>query len=370
MKHRVAILGAGGFVGSRAVKLFKNEGDFNILPVVRSYRSLARLGEAYKDARIVESAADLSKAFAGAETVVNLTSGDLLEIGRDTKAVLGACQTAQVPNLIHLSSAVVFGRVLDVTTTDDSMPDKHSWMLYAREKAKAEVWLRQEMPRSTTRIAVLRPGLVWGPGSTWALRAGQDLLHATAVLSRKGNGIANLIYNDNLIRMIMVVVRRGIASSDFYNVGDVEQVTWREFYQGLARRLNYPSSRVVCWPDADRRQGWVAWMLEWALNQSPAYWLSKRVLDRLGGVTRQWLKESLRPGLPPPAALNTPPEGPPRLSRELWCLQNTVNSLVATKFHERYGPVSLISFEDALDRTAEWMRFAGFARDGVPYEAI
>jgi hypothetical protein len=56
---------------------------------------------------------------------------------------------------------------------------------------------------------------------------------------------------------------------------------------------------------------------------------------------------------------------PPRLTRANWVLENTVRRLPMAKIHHDYGPLELVSFDQALDTTAAWLRFAGFANPGA-----
>lgn len=360
-RPKIAVLGAGGFVGSRLVKLSGMSGRFHVLPVLRSFRGLSRLSSAVPDSRVIDTSNPeaVIETLRGCDTVVNLTMGDQLSIVGDTKLLYEACRCARVKRLIHLSSAVVFGRVTEPTLTDDSQPDVKSWMLYARGKAEAEVWLGEQMRSKEVAVVVLRPGLIWGPGSNWSEMVGDQLLHGSAVLSNEGDGIANLIFVDNLARIIMAVAARENGPSGFYNVADNETVTWKQYYLELAARLGYKKENICLWPDGKIRLG-MKHAVEWALEQPALNKLAKGILKRSSPATKAMLKAKLKSPPAPPGGEGVP-KGPPRLSRAHWVLQNTVNRLPTTKVHGQYGPLELVSFPQALEITSAWLKFAGFA---------
>jgi len=361
---KLAVLGGGGFAGTRLVQLNEAIGKFEVIPILRSYRGLARLGRALAKARVVETTKIevLNKALTGCQTVVNMTMGDELRARADIELLHAACVQAVVRQLIHISSAVVFGRVTDPTVHDDSPPDTGSWMLYARGKAQAEVWLRSQIGKSPFQIIILRPGLIWGPGSNWSDMVGDQLQHGSAVLSNQGAGIANLIFVDNLAKIIMAVASRIESPSGFYNVADLETVTWRQYYTELSQRLGYPEESVTLWPD-NRLRLRAKHVIEWAVQQPLIYANSKAILKRLGPDIKEALKAKLKGTPQPPGPKRA--SGPPILSRASWALQNTLNRLSTKKIHQDFGPLDLVPFPQALDMTAASLKFGGFAARGA-----
>jgi nucleoside-diphosphate-sugar epimerase len=81
-----------------------------------------------------------------------------------------------------MSSAVVYGEVTSPNIADDSDPICKHWMPYARAKAAAEVFLRNVLSSSPVEIALLRPGIVWGPRSPHTLGIVESLLQKRAFL--------------------------------------------------------------------------------------------------------------------------------------------------------------------------------------------
>ena len=249
----MAVVGAGGFLASRFLRMVRQQPHIRGVGIVRSARALARLSNFPVDVRVVNTSRteELAEALANCDTVVNAVNGDVSQVLRETQTTYRAALAARCRLLVHLSSAVVFGRVNSPDLDDDSPPDTRNWMLYARGKSEGEIFLRHALRDSASmRVVTLRPGLIWGPGSQWSSMVGDQLSRGSVCLSNAGRGMANLIYVDNLVQMILAVHEREDGPSGFYNVGDPETVTWRQYYEGLGRRLGYPGDGC---PDLARR---------------------------------------------------------------------------------------------------------------------
>jgi len=90
---RIAVLGAGGFVGARFVEFATLTGAVEVVPVIRSFKGaarLARFGPCWRraDAGIVE---ELGPAIANCDAVVNLTLGDFGDLAGPAVAMFAAC---------------------------------------------------------------------------------------------------------------------------------------------------------------------------------------------------------------------------------------------------------------------------------------
>jgi hypothetical protein len=101
--------------------------------------------------------------------------------------------------------------------------------------------------------------------------------------------------------------------------------------------------------------------VEWVLERSFGFRIANMFWQRwLSGRAKAAIKMMMR-GVPQPPGTLGDLGGPPKLSRENWELQNTLHRLPTSKIERDYGPVEQVSFAQALETTAAWMRFAGFA---------
>ena len=107
-------------------------------------------------------------------------------------------------------------------------------------------------------------------------------------------------------------------------------------------------------------------VVEWVFEQTAVFALKKWILQRLGPDQKAFLRKKLRRAPEP-----LPPGGKPCAagasvhSRAQWVVQNTVRRLPTTKLHREFGPLDLVSLDEALDTTAAWLEFAGFAAPKV-----
>ena len=353
----VAVVGAGGFVGGRLIEMRIIEGRSDFVPIVRAARSLGRvanLGIRHRIADASDSDA-LARAIAGCSAVVNLTKGDDDKIVSTTRSIYTAAVDAGARLIVHLSSAVVFGQLDRPDLPDDAAPTPVSWMPYAREKALAEDFLRERMGDGRVAIVVLRPSLVWGPGSPWVLGPARELVAGAAYLIGDGRGICDLIYADNLVRSIEAVVAHAEPPSGFYNVGDDETTTWREYYAALAAglELDVAAVRTV---SADRYRPGMRDTLQ-RVQRSRMYRWAK---DRVSPDTRATIKQRLARGL----VARSPRESPvaaPAVTREIWQLQTSRYRLPTARFARTFGHHNTTTFRTGMDASLEWLRFIGLA---------
>jgi len=365
----IAVLGAGGFFGARFVEMCLASPNLSPVPVLRSFRSLARLSKFNLPVRRADTGdpADLARALEGCEAVLNLTIGDWLRIVPDTQVIYEAARQAGVKLFIHLSSAVVFGAVTNPAIDDDSSAQGAEWMLYAQEKARAEEYLRQAISREGgPRIVVLRPCLIWGPRSSWSTRPAKQLALGQGWLTNNGAGICNLCYVDNLVRYLLQVIASPAMQSGFYNVADPETVTWRGYYSALAEGLGLPADRVRLTSSSPVKPS-AGVLVEWFKSRRSGYKAAKWLVNNLSAEGRSLLKWHLPAlaggGIQPPLAASDPlpPSSPPKFTRETWSAHHTVRKLPSDKFCRDFGQPELTSFDDAMKATAAWLRLAGYA---------
>lgn len=356
MSGGVAILGAGGFVGARLLEMAVLGGRTDIVPVVRAFRSVARvanLGISHRlgDASRPES---LERALAGCEAVVNLTTGDPADILRTTQSIYAAAVAAGARLLIHLSSAAVYGQVERPDLADDAPPQLDHWMPYAREKGLSENFLRERMAEQRLAIVVLRPGLIWGPRSPWVIRPATQLVSGSAYLVGDGGGICNLMYVDNLIRGIDAVLAHPKQISGFYHVADDETTTWREYYAALAAGLGVDLATVHMVP-ADRYRAGLGGLVEELKNLPPYQWLKSRLSPETKGAIKLRLRLAFERDRPAQSSANASPD----VTRDMWHLQSTRYALSTAKFQTTFGHRNPSSFASGLAASLAWLRFIG-----------
>jgi|GEM_PF-6934829 len=351
----IALIGAGGYVGSRLIERSVLLGDIPLVPIVRSYRAEGRLARygirmAWGDAG---NPASLVPSLIGCGMAVNLTMGDDNRIVSDVKSIYAACREAGVPLMVHMSSAEVFGRAEDRVLTEQAMPDGRHWMEYGRAKAAAETWLRSQSAGPVT-VVILRPGLIWGPGSSWLVQPAQSILDGTAFLFHEGRGICNLIHIDNLVEHLLQLARSPTVESASYNIADAETLTWVDYYHAIAREMDVDPSTIQMLPDSAFRERAAQKIFQALSNLS----LSKAIKRRMNAETKRRIK-NLRKIFSSPPSDNQLIVPQPVISKQMWWIQGTRHKLPAAAFARRYPDIKLRSFADLMAGAGEWLRFAG-----------
>ena len=328
-------------------------GRTDVVPIVRAYRSVGRNAHLGVPHRIADASRpdSLADALAGCDVIVNLTMGRPADILPITRSVYAAAVAVGARTIVHMSSAAVYSQIDGPGLPDDAAPQLDQWMSYGRQKGLAENFLRERMRDARPAIVVLRPSLVWGPGSPWVLGPARELLAGSAYLVGDGAGVCNLMYVDNLVRSIFAVVADPAPVSGFFHLGDDEHVTWREFYAALAAGLGVDAATIHAVAPGSYRSG-PRDALD-RLRSTPAYtWLK----ERISVETRTLLKMRLaRARRAEPETLH----GRPAVTREMLELQQTRYSLPTDAFRAAYGHHNETSFPSGIAASLAWLRFTG-----------
>jgi len=360
---KVAIVGAGGFVGARFVEMALLDRDlftgWEVVPVIRQPRGLGRLSKfGLTNHRVADAAKPetLVSAFVGCDAVVNLTMGDNTRTLPDVQNLHTGCVAAKVPLLIHMSSAEVFGRCATPGLNDESPWFSSHWMEYAREKGKAEDWLRA-LPQVPTSVVTLRPGLVWGPRSPWVAGPAQMIFNGSAVLIDDGRWSCNLCHVDNLIYDILAVIQSANATPGLYNVGDPGRPDWRTYFTGLAAEMGFSDAHFHLLKESDFKES-ILNKIFTMKDVSAAKAIKRRMRSQTKEKIKFWLLKMRRKLNPPDGVIRRGPN----LTKGIWWLQTTRYHLPVTKFQSVFQPANQLTFAQGVAQTGEWLRFSGFSR--------
>jgi nucleoside-diphosphate-sugar epimerase len=171
---------------------------------------------------------------------------------RGTKAILAAAAAEGVDRLVYVSSMSVYdyatlprGTVVNEEAPLESHPELRD--NYARSKRVAEALVTEHMPLRGPSAVIVRPGIVYGPG-------GRDPLTPVTSLRHVGRGIfalvgggrrqVPLIYVENLVDALVLLLDSQAAGGRIYNVIDADPPSERE-YLDRVRRVTGARIRTV-----------------------------------------------------------------------------------------------------------------------------
>lgn len=366
----VAILGANGFIGSRAVELWHLGGVAEVRPVVRTLASMARLSRFDLDSRVADGfdEAALYQAFQGCDVVVHAIAGDRHTILGTLEPVYKAAQKAGVRRLVYLSSASVHGQAPKPGTDETSPLSDRQPIGYNNTKVQAERKLRHLRDHGLVELVILRPGIVFGPRSYWLTSFANALQEGNAYLVSRGQGICNSIYVDNLVHSIERAMIVTTADKEVFIVGDTEKVTWANLYAPIAEILGFDLDQI---PEAtpallqsNRKEANLEEQIEAVLASKP----SLALLSIFPNKWRRSARAALSTLLHTPQNTNAwqlPVEQSvsiaPTASLEMTLLQQCKYKLPHKKACQVLDYDPPISFQEACQRSIDWLIFAGYS---------
>lgn len=354
MGKPVAILGASGFIGTQLLEWLRLNDVAEVRPVVRSYKSLARVSRFRLDWRLADALDEeaLVEAFRGCETVFHTVVSDRATIVGSVEKCYRAARRAKVRRMVYLSSAVVHGPCPSPDTDDDSPLLLEQPFEYNVSKVLAEQRLRYLREDGLVEVVVLRPCIVFGPRSRWWTAAvAQGILEGRACLVDGGRGICNSIYVGNLVQAMWLAATHPAAAGQDFILTDGVTVTWRDLYEAVAVAVGRDLSHVASISSDEARR---------FVNRGRRRILAK-TLVAITPVAKRLMPARLKghPGVRSAyQKLLSSPVPRYQLDQEVVALQQCSVQLPIRKAREVLGYEPSVTFEEASRRTANWLGFA------------
>ena len=360
---KFAVLGANGFIGNRITELFALGEGMEVRPIVRDYSSLARASR-FDLASRVANAFDqeaLQIAFQGCDVVVHAVAGDIKTILGTLVPVYQAAQKAGVRRLVYLSSGSVHGQSPLPGTDERSTLSDQQVLPYNNAKVQAERTLFEIRNQGDVELVVLRPGIVFGPRSSWIINFADNLLAGQASLLNRGEGICNSIYVDNLVHAIYLAATRPSIDRDVFLLGDQECVTWANLYQPIANAFGYDfmslPEGVISEKDIKQKLSLFE-RFEPIRASKPVQGLLSIIPHRFRVAMYRAYETIFEPQ--GEAWMTRHKQGPPAISREMAMLYSCEYKLPHLKATQILGYKPPVSFNEAIHRTVAWLAFAGY----------
>ncbi len=220
--HTVLVVGATGFIGAAACRALSAAPDVAVIAASR------RPGPGV---RVIDPAdpASLKAAAAGATAIVNAAAGPPWAMLRLAEAVRDVAGSGG-QQVIHLSSMAVYGAAAGRVREDAPLAAGGS--SYAAGKIACERTLA-----GLSKAAILRPGIVYGPGDQqWTGRLCR-LLRAGRLgdLGEAGDGFCNLVHVDDVAAAILACLCGGASGA--FNLASPHPPRWNAVFATLAAAI-------------------------------------------------------------------------------------------------------------------------------------
>jgi nucleoside-diphosphate-sugar epimerase len=354
----MAVIGANGFIGMRLVESLLLGSKMEVRPVVREPASFAPLSR-FALRGVVADALDcnaLASAFNDCDVVVHAAAGNKRLVIGSIEPVYEAARTAGVKRLVYLSSLSVHGYNPDAGTDESLALQRSHEIDYCNWKVRAEQTLRRLQRDGAVEVVVLRPGIVFGPRSSWIREFAVALLEGRAYITDNGDGVCPSIYVDNLVHAVVRAALASDVAGEAFIVGDREHVSWRDLYQPIVDFLGFNWTDDVHRVPGAARPGWLPRTHD-RLANSPgvaAAWsqvprgVRKLVRDTVNGLRY--------------AGADTPAASVPVVtaSREATLLQEAQNKLSHAKAERMLGYAPPVTFAEGMHATLAWLAGAGY----------
>lgn len=239
MTGPILVTGAGGFIGRATVGRLRESG----LPVRAGLHRLpdGRNSDEGSVRCDLDAPRSLDAALAGASAIVHAGGRSAAAMPGQLRNLLAAADRGGVDRIVHLSSIAVYGPSEGRVGEPDAPPTLAAPDdPYCAAKRACEAMLRAWVAaRPGRRVAILRPGIVYGRGSDlWverpaaALRAG-----ALGDLGSRGQGVAALIHISDVAEAIRCALAaltgpgKGLIAA---NLVGPDTPTWNAYFAMLA----------------------------------------------------------------------------------------------------------------------------------------
>lgn len=357
---RIAVIGAGGFIGSRIVECFHMRGWAEIRPIVRGASALARSSRFNLDSRIADARDKraLSAALDGCDYLIHAAGGDNATILEMVGPVFRAAQHAGVRRILYLSSASVHGQSPLPGTDENSQLWADQPISYNNAKVRAERRFLYLRAKGNVEIVLLRPGVVYGPRSSWIGSFADELLTGRAFVVKGARGICNCIYIDNLVHAIRLALTADKVDGHAFLVGDQEKVTWRDLYEPIVNAMGMAFEKITSVngspPDASRFERIIR-MGDSKFGKALLRITSRRLRNAAYEALSAWFECE-----PNGSGFSNTLDAPRVADLERTLLQTCSWKLPSQKAERMLGYFPQVSFQEGCRRSIEWLRFAGY----------
>ncbi|MEM6622833.1 MAG: NAD-dependent epimerase/dehydratase family protein [Pseudomonadota bacterium] len=264
---RVVVTGGGGFIGAYLVKRLVREGHDVVCLDNMARGSDSRFAEVADDVDLhigdVRDPSVVLRAVQRAEVVFHLAAINgtenfysrpehVLDVGlRGALAVVEACETADVPDLVVASSAEVYQQPPSVPTDEtvalmlpDSLNPRYS---YGGSKIVTELIAFNYGRKHFRKLQAFRPHNVYGPDMGWKHVVPQFLLRAMAArekgehtfpIQSDGTETRAFAYVDDVVDGILRMHARG-GHREVYHIGNDQEVSVRDLVEVTGRIVGH-----------------------------------------------------------------------------------------------------------------------------------
>lgn len=236
----VLVTGATGFIGGHLVARLAEQGT-RMRAAVRSPATCANIVRYPVEIAPVDllDRKAVDRAVTGVRRIFHLAYGregaDAAAVTiQGTKNIVEAAISARAEAVVIVSTMYVFGFPVGPRPVDETFPYRPYGAGYGASKAKMERWCIERAKNSgTTRIVVLNPTCVFGPGGGAYTKLPVQLARSGQFCwIEDGSGICNFNYVSNVVDAMLQAAESPAAHGERFIIND-GCMSWRDFITPL-----------------------------------------------------------------------------------------------------------------------------------------
>jgi nucleoside-diphosphate-sugar epimerase len=242
---RILIVGANGFIGRRIVQAVIER--YGVGAAVAGVRQRVGPGSFAPgmEQRIVDvtDATSFPPALDGISHVIGSVMGSDAAMIAAAERGAAAAASGAIVRFVHLSSIAVHGAAQGTVSEAAPADTERGIDGYAAAKLAAERAVRQIAPATSV---ILRPGLVYGPGSAlWTGRIAELLRQGRlGTMGARGEGTCALVHVDDVADAAVTACIQPEAAGRAFHLVAAPAPSWNEYLDDFARALGVPSRSI------------------------------------------------------------------------------------------------------------------------------
>lgn len=246
-RSKVLVTGASGFLGGRVVESMLLSGTETPVAAIRNWSRASRVARHAVEIAICDilNPEQVDRVVAGVDAIVHCAKTDDREsIVGGTENLLRSAEKHGIRRFVYLSTAEVYGPdVLGAISEQHATPS--TGRLYSDAKIESEAVCRDFAGRVSTTI--LRPSIIYGPfSSSWTVDMAKRLQSGKwGAFDEHGEGIANLVYVDDLVQAIRLALEHPAADGRVFNVNGPDRLTWNQYFHRFNQELALPELQKI-----------------------------------------------------------------------------------------------------------------------------
>jgi len=269
--------------------------------------------------------------------------------------VYAAAEAVGARRFVYMSTGAVHGLTPEAGTNEASPLTVRHAFPYNTAKVRAERKLRRLRARGTVELVMLRPTIVFGPGSRWVFNFADSLRDGSAYVVDGARGVCNSIYVDNLAHAVRLALTAPGIDGEAFLVGDAEPVLWRDLYRPIAQALGFDLEAIPSFNLPERPLGFRNKFIEPVRSSE----LGQSLLARVPPLPKAAIRRAYRAARGIMSRRSPAADGVagavPAVSDEIAALHRCRWRFPQDKAHRLLGYTPPISFHEGCRRSVQWL---------------